>query len=527
LRLDDRLVTDMLDDTGGELLPIGVFAREVRLAVSAVRFYDDCGLLPPAFVDPSSGYRYYRADQVERGRLIRDLRAAEMSIAQIRSVIDASADKALTMLAEHRTALDRRVTEAKQRLASASAALTRPEIRMPTTCVLAREEFLTAVRQVAPSAAPLGTAPDQNIRVIEGVLVAVDDGVLRLVATDRYRLAIRELVPTAIDGADERVVVEASDLRELTVDNGGDEVTIRLGDAAEVVSSDVTRPLRVIAGAAFPPYERLLPDATSLVHRGLMTAGALRSELERLADHGVVALHLDDVVSVGPLDERPRSLEGSEATGPPVTIGVRPQFLLDAAQLAVGPELLIEASSPTSPLVVRSATDGSYTCLIMPVRIEFPSTPQNLAFAADEHGRAIGWQAPPPAQTLPDAAATTTSAEGALTITANVRSTGPVAAWQVIDAVALRGRTVTLAARVNAALDDDSSARLVLEPLAGDDPAAQPTHRRVASQNVHGTVADHALAVSLTVPDDARWLRVALVVDGLGSATFTQVAFDA
>ncbi|MBY8852436.1 MerR family DNA-binding transcriptional regulator, partial [Saccharothrix sp. MB29] len=42
-----------------ELLTIGAFARSSGLTAGALRFYADSGLLPPASVDDSSGYRYY------------------------------------------------------------------------------------------------------------------------------------------------------------------------------------------------------------------------------------------------------------------------------------------------------------------------------------------------------------------------------------------------------------------------------------------------------------------------------------
>ena len=42
-----------------ERLTIGVFARRVGLTPSALRFYDDCGVLRPAHVDDATGYRYY------------------------------------------------------------------------------------------------------------------------------------------------------------------------------------------------------------------------------------------------------------------------------------------------------------------------------------------------------------------------------------------------------------------------------------------------------------------------------------
>ncbi|MGW3007215.1 MerR family DNA-binding transcriptional regulator [Streptomyces sp. NPDC001219] len=64
-----------MDDTG-QLLTIGVFARRVGLAPSALRFYDDCGLLRPARVDAVTGYRRYGAGQTARAVTLRQLRAA-------------------------------------------------------------------------------------------------------------------------------------------------------------------------------------------------------------------------------------------------------------------------------------------------------------------------------------------------------------------------------------------------------------------------------------------------------------------
>jgi len=65
------------------LVPIGQFAAITRLSRKALRLYDENGLLSPAEVDPDSGYRSYRLEQVERARLIRLLRAVDLSLAEI------------------------------------------------------------------------------------------------------------------------------------------------------------------------------------------------------------------------------------------------------------------------------------------------------------------------------------------------------------------------------------------------------------------------------------------------------------
>ncbi|MEU7021295.1 MerR family transcriptional regulator [Streptomyces sp. NPDC046203] len=63
------------------LLTIGDFARASGLSAKALRRYDETGLLPPARVDPYTGYRYYSPDQVEQARLVRWLRHIGMPLA--------------------------------------------------------------------------------------------------------------------------------------------------------------------------------------------------------------------------------------------------------------------------------------------------------------------------------------------------------------------------------------------------------------------------------------------------------------
>lgn len=71
-----------------DLLTIGAFARRSRLSQKALRLYAEMGLLAPTRVDPDSGYRFYRADQVDRARLIGLLRRLDMPLARIADVLD-------------------------------------------------------------------------------------------------------------------------------------------------------------------------------------------------------------------------------------------------------------------------------------------------------------------------------------------------------------------------------------------------------------------------------------------------------
>jgi DNA-binding transcriptional MerR regulator len=69
------------------MLGIGDFSRFTMLSVRMLRHYDQRGLLRPAHVDPSSGYRYYSADQLQTAARIRTLRDAGCGIGQIAELL--------------------------------------------------------------------------------------------------------------------------------------------------------------------------------------------------------------------------------------------------------------------------------------------------------------------------------------------------------------------------------------------------------------------------------------------------------
>ncbi|WP_046733665.1 MerR family transcriptional regulator [Streptomyces humi] len=82
-----RPLEDAVDE---ELLTIGAFAARSRLSAKALRLYDRLGLLAPAYVDGTTGYRYYRAGQTERARLVALLRRLDMPLAGIAEVVEAA-----------------------------------------------------------------------------------------------------------------------------------------------------------------------------------------------------------------------------------------------------------------------------------------------------------------------------------------------------------------------------------------------------------------------------------------------------
>lgn len=100
-----------------ELLSIGSFAMLVGLSVTALRYYDQVGVLKPARVDPHTGYRSYRPDQVRQARVIRALRALDVPVEDINDVLESGDEEHMrVLLIEHRNRLSERAHLLSQQL---------------------------------------------------------------------------------------------------------------------------------------------------------------------------------------------------------------------------------------------------------------------------------------------------------------------------------------------------------------------------------------------------------------------------
>lgn len=89
-----------------ELLTIGRFARISGLTAHTLRHYDDVGLLAPTHVDPQTGYRRYRRQQVRDARVIQALRRIDLPIEEIRRVLaDPEGPELQAVLRRHRERL--------------------------------------------------------------------------------------------------------------------------------------------------------------------------------------------------------------------------------------------------------------------------------------------------------------------------------------------------------------------------------------------------------------------------------------
>lgn len=157
-----------------DLIPIGRFSRMSRLSIKALRFYDEQGLLPPARVDPGTGYRYYRRGQAGRAEAIRVLRLIDMPVAEIRDLL-AGDDPDLTgkRLAAHRERLRERMAEQERMLRFLERLIDRGGNVMPYE-VSVKEVAASPVAalRMRASLATIGTTVQQGFGTVGGALGA-------------------------------------------------------------------------------------------------------------------------------------------------------------------------------------------------------------------------------------------------------------------------------------------------------------------------------------------------------------------
>lgn len=137
-----------------ELLTIGQFSRICWLSIKALRLYDEAGLLPPAYVDPVTGYRYYSPEQAATARAIAILRSLEMPLAEIKEVVtEPDPDRVRDLLDVHRQVLQERIDRHRHMLA-------RVENFIRKGAVMAYEITTTYYEPVDVIALTLNTSPE-------------------------------------------------------------------------------------------------------------------------------------------------------------------------------------------------------------------------------------------------------------------------------------------------------------------------------------------------------------------------------
>lgn len=232
-----------------------------------------------------------------------------------------------------------------------------------------------ALHQVVPAASGDDARP-----ILTGVLFAAEGEGLRLVATDSYRLAVRDVAGAGVLGETQQVLVPSRALREverlLTP-----SATLTLGlserDASfEVVSDGVTTRLetRLIEGD-FPNYRQLIPSEYPnelTVSREVLSEAVRRVKL--MAREGTpvrLSMSTNGLELVAVTQDVGQASEAIDANyrGDDLTVAFNPEYLLDGIEIATGDEVTLSTLDALKPAVLRSSDSSEFLYLLMPVRV--------------------------------------------------------------------------------------------------------------------------------------------------------------
>ena len=233
-------------------------------------------------------------------------------------------------------------------------------------------ELARALRQVVRAA-----STDEVRPVLTGVLWSFGEAAVRLVATDSYRLALREV--TLKEGPTEgEMIIPGRALVELgrhLVAPGVGEVTIRVGESQAACSVGRTSLVTRLIEGEFPKYRQLVPEGypNRLTIERAEFAQAVQRVSVVAGTNTPVKIHLGEDVRLTAVEagvgEATEVLEGAAYEGEPMVVAFNPRFLGDGLDAVEGDRAILEVSAPTKPGVLRGEGHEEFTYIAMPVRL--------------------------------------------------------------------------------------------------------------------------------------------------------------
>jgi DNA polymerase-3 subunit beta len=248
-----------------------------------------------------------------------------------------------------------------------------PEPDPDSMVSLPAEAFVATALKVAGSASRDETRP-----VLTGILVSAAERELRMVATDSYRLSVKETQLEAPLSNSFEVNVPARALQELAriaSHSEGEELSVSVRQNQVLfVLGRVILSSRLIDGQ-FPNYRQLLPETfehqltidgrefTDVVRR--VSLLAQKNAPLRLAFTPGEVLVSAQTPDVGEAQESlPVAFQGD-----PLEIGFNAEFLRDGLEAIEGGDVILKLISPLRPGLIESADGSRFLYLIMPIRL--------------------------------------------------------------------------------------------------------------------------------------------------------------
>jgi DNA polymerase-3 subunit beta len=248
-----------------------------------------------------------------------------------------------------------------------------PKLAAPTDTqvTLPSAEFGEAMRQVVRAA-----STDEARPMLTGVLLAAEADGLRMVATDSYRLAVRDLAGQKVLAEGQKVLVPGRALNELgRLVGNGEEVVVRLGERDATFEVGTTRLSTRLIENEFPNYRQLIPAS----HPNMLTVEreplleAVRRVKILAKDATPVRLSMggDTLRLTAITQDVGNASEELDATyeGAELTVAFNPEYLAAGVEACAGERVTLSTVDALKPAVVRGADRPEYLYLLMPVRV--------------------------------------------------------------------------------------------------------------------------------------------------------------
>jgi DNA polymerase III subunit beta len=248
-----------------------------------------------------------------------------------------------------------------------------PEPSAESRVALPAEAFVETISRVARSASRDETRP-----VLTGILISAAGQELRMVATDSYRLSVKETALEApLEGTLEANVPARAlqELARIAQQANPETVAVSVGQNQAIFElGDVVLSSRLIDGQ-FPNYRQLLPE--SVEHELRLSSAELTEVVRRISLLAQKNTPLRLSFSEGALAvsaQTPDVGEASESIPVPYhgelfEIGFNPEFLRDGLESIDSEELVLKLISPLRPGLIESPDTGDFVYLIMPIRL--------------------------------------------------------------------------------------------------------------------------------------------------------------
>lgn len=232
-------------------------------------------------------------------------------------------------------------------------------------------EFGESLRQVVRAA-----SSDELRQILTGVLMTAENGGLRLVATDSYRLAVRDLPGTSVLASEQKVIVPSRALAEVQrLVGSGDTVTLRLGEREATFEVGHTALTTRLIEGDFPNYRQLIPSSypiTLTIGRESLLEAIRRVKIfARNAAPVRLGLSPDGLTLTTVDREFGNAHEELDASlvGDEMTVAFNPDYLAAGVEALGTDEITLEVENGQRPAILRGVGAPDYLYLLMPVRV--------------------------------------------------------------------------------------------------------------------------------------------------------------